>query len=378
MNSMNEKLLDILKPQGECIGEETLIRYAKGGLSAEDARRVEEHLTECELCSDALDGIMKSGDVGHYRAKVSHAKKSLQHKLRGVEERSMFPFTRALAIAATVMLLVVSAWFVQYLMNNESQRIFSNEFKPYPAAPIDSVIHQELIPAVSETYQSQNVDSAVTDSKIKPQKKKTELRNEPEAAQTKTESSSEVSTLSESKSVEAAPADNTDVVKDEELSDKNVVAPQAAGNNSASFTEKSRMAPAQKMDVYDSTSLPQENSSRQLINDQLNHAIDLYQDQKYNDAITEFNVVLKSDPSNATANFYSGVSALAVNNADEALGYFKKTDNKSNRYYEATLWYQALAYLKKDQKKEAKNLLEKVVKQNGEHKSQAEELLKSL
>ena len=116
------------------------MRYAKGGLSSEEARRVEEHLTECELCSDALDGIMKSGDVGHYRAKVSHAKKSLQHKLRGVEERSMFPFTRALAIAATVMLLVVSAWFVQYLMNNESQRIFSNEFKQYPAAPADSAI----------------------------------------------------------------------------------------------------------------------------------------------------------------------------------------------------------------------------------------------
>ena len=56
---MNEKLLDILKPQGQCISEEMLISYARGTLAAEEARRVEEHLTECEFCSDALDGIMK-------------------------------------------------------------------------------------------------------------------------------------------------------------------------------------------------------------------------------------------------------------------------------------------------------------------------------
>src|SRR5262245_55839595 len=99
---MSEKLLDILKSSSACITQDVLLGYAERKLSPAETRRVEEHLTECELCSDALDGIMKSGDVTRYRSNVYSLKKILRRRVYDAEQKISFPFTRALAVAATV------------------------------------------------------------------------------------------------------------------------------------------------------------------------------------------------------------------------------------------------------------------------------------
>ena len=41
----------------DCIPEEKLLNYIEGKLSPQDANSVEQHLLECELCSDALEGL---------------------------------------------------------------------------------------------------------------------------------------------------------------------------------------------------------------------------------------------------------------------------------------------------------------------------------
>lgn len=374
---MNERLLDILKPQGHCISEEMLISYAKGTLAADEARRVEEHLTECEFCSDALDGIMKSGDLQHYYAKVSSTKRSLHRKLRSVEEKSTFPFTRALAIAATVLLLVVSAWFVQYLMNNESQKIFSDQFKPYPA---DSLVQKPMQPSISEAApQLKSVDSAITPKKNKPipENKKNETQNS--VADRKVENQVVNENAPEiEEPLTVTSSQNAQADEEKVGADKDVTLPQESRGAVSNFSVEPKSGYAQNNDAVETIALSKKEETDQFITDHLNRGVDFYQGEKYAESVSEFQLVLKEDPLNATANFYSGVSSLVLNNPDEALNYFKKTDNKSNRFYEATLWYEALAYLKKDDKKEAKKLLEKVVGMNGEYKTQAEETLKEL
>src|SRR6185295_3857054 len=120
---MREKLLDILKNRGDCLHEELLIRYAEGKLSADEARRVEEHISECEFCSDALDGIMQSGNAQQFHSELSSIKKIVHKKVRESEPSATFPITRRLAVAATLLLIAISAWYVQYLVNNNEQKI---------------------------------------------------------------------------------------------------------------------------------------------------------------------------------------------------------------------------------------------------------------
>jgi anti-sigma factor RsiW len=40
-----------------CLGREELRAYLEDPISAEDRRRVENHLLDCPLCSDALEGL---------------------------------------------------------------------------------------------------------------------------------------------------------------------------------------------------------------------------------------------------------------------------------------------------------------------------------
>lgn len=41
-----------------CISEKMLLEYAHGELDANQEHLVERHLIDCELCTDALEGLM--------------------------------------------------------------------------------------------------------------------------------------------------------------------------------------------------------------------------------------------------------------------------------------------------------------------------------
>jgi hypothetical protein len=379
---MNERLLDILKPQGDCIPEEMLLRYAKGTLAADDSRRVEEHVTECELCSDALDGIMKSGDVQHFRARIISAKQSLRKKTGVGEERRMFPFTRATAVAATVLLLAVSAWFVQYLIQDESQKVFTDQFKPFPAEKMDSLVLPQVTPAISESTLAQQETyehSAAEEKPVKEVAKKTEAVEKDVLAQA--EAAPEFAAPAEEQHLDQMQSTRNDQREERDVH-KNAAAPEAASRGMA---KEEAVAPDQSVvsgqaNKRAGATPADEEAIRksQMISDYLNRGMAYYGSERYAEALAEFQLVLKEDPSNATANFYSGVSALALDDPKKAISYFKETDNRNNQYYEATLWYEALANVKLGNKKEATRLLEKIIGLNGQYKSQAEQTLKEL
>lgn len=376
---MSEKLLDILKPRGDCLPEELLIRYAEGKLSADEARTVEEHISECEFCSDALDGIMQGGNAQHFHSQLSSIKKIVHKRVRSSEPGATFPITRRLAVAATLLLLAISAWYVQYLVNNNAEQIFTHQFEPYPVPKTETDTIQ-IAPAVQESkaeaQQLQNATDKITSpSSVPKREEKKESEKTPAVPSLPQEVAAEQSSS-------ITMNDNTDVASQEQHTLKKVQTDSiVAFSKSQDFSG----APSQVEGLSKTRSKQSQDdivtykaSAPEATNDNFKNAMSLYQSNNYSEAIAEFEIVLQEEPNNPAANFYSGVSSLALKNPDEALKYFKNTDNKNSQYYEATLWYEALSYLNKGDKKQAKNLLEKVVKLNGEYRMKAEETLKQL
>ncbi|HYV95114.1 MAG TPA: tetratricopeptide repeat protein [Chitinophagales bacterium] len=386
---MSEKLLDILKQKGECIPEELLIRYAEGKTSADEARRVEDHVSECEFCSDALDGIMQGENVRHFHSDISSIKKIVRKKMRGSDSSATFPITRMLAIAATLLLLAISAWYVQYLVNDNSEKIFSNQFKPYPVPQMEDK-SQSPAPAANESKVEMDSQKKSSPKKFLPVSKSASPNSVPQQEEKK-ESEKDVAepSLKQPETVEqpsfAGTSKNADDAPQEDVSslkintDSTIASPSSYSystapsqtvvvtQGSAAYSQDEIMTDAKK-DSY----------QKEVIIDNFNKAMALYQSNHYEEAIAEFQLVLQKEPGNPAANFYSGVSTLALKNPDEALKYFKKTDYKSCQYYEASLWYEALSYISKEDKKQARKLLEKVVELNGEYKVKAKETLKQL
>src|SRR5689334_9854980 len=95
-----------------CIQHEVLWKYRQGKLSAAEKHAVEVHLTDCELCSDALAGlmVMENDEI------ISGLRKSVR-KISAPKKIIRFYDYRVLTAAAAV----VAVFFVFAYMNSSDK-----------------------------------------------------------------------------------------------------------------------------------------------------------------------------------------------------------------------------------------------------------------
>lgn len=107
--------------------------------------------------------------------------------------------------------------------------------------------------------------------------------------------------------------------------------------------------------------------------------LEFFRNENYRESLLFFDNLLESQPENAVAYYFSGLSALNVgelNKAIENLTYARFNDEK---YYESATWNLILANLGIGNKEEAKVLIADLLKiEGGYYSDRAEKLLKEL
>ncbi|MEC5143711.1 zf-HC2 domain-containing protein [Chitinophaga sp. 212800010-3] len=78
---MNEHFNDIFVTTG-CPSQQQLLDYVQGKLSPEEQHEVEMHLADCELCSDALEGLSAIKEKEKIPGWIIEMKWGLLKKLR--------------------------------------------------------------------------------------------------------------------------------------------------------------------------------------------------------------------------------------------------------------------------------------------------------
>jgi tetratricopeptide (TPR) repeat protein len=114
--------------------------------------------------------------------------------------------------------------------------------------------------------------------------------------------------------------------------------------------------------------------------DSLKQGVGLYNEQKFAEAETIFQDILKRQPDNDRALNYAGIVALRQGNYDQAIDRFHRLSERTDLFANPGTFYEALAYLKRGQpmdKERAQNLLHTVISKNLEGKNEAAQLLKS-
>lgn len=105
----------------QCLSREKLIAYSKGTLTAAEEHEVEKHLTDCELCSDALEGLAMPG--------TSHA---LDETIQTVAAKYSTGHGHAPAVsrwwyaAASVVLLLAAGWVISVYNHIGEEKIAAN------------------------------------------------------------------------------------------------------------------------------------------------------------------------------------------------------------------------------------------------------------
>ena len=104
----------------------------------------------------------------------------------------------------------------------------------------------------------------------------------------------------------------------------------------------------------------------------------LYNDGKAQEALLQFESIIRSDTFNFTAKEYAGLSALRLKEYDKALNWFKALETRT-LYSNPALFYQALTFMDRNQSGDAakaKQLLQQIVQNDGEGKETAQEWLR--
>jgi tetratricopeptide (TPR) repeat protein len=114
-------------------------------------------------------------------------------------------------------------------------------------------------------------------------------------------------------------------------------------------------------------------------NDLFINAIKLYNENKYHEAIVEFNKIIRTDPSNNAARLFLGICYSETNNFEKASGLFNDIIKQHDPIFEEhAAWYLSLCYIKTKKPELAKPLLNNLVETRSFYIGKATELLGKL
>ncbi|TAE58821.1 MAG: hypothetical protein EAY68_11190 [Bacteroidetes bacterium] len=116
------------------------------------------------------------------------------------------------------------------------------------------------------------------------------------------------------------------------------------------------------------------------INDTLQQAFALYEEQKYAEAITFFALQGKTANSQQIANFYTAMCYMELGKPKEAMQLLtsEKFSKEPYQFFYAAQWYAALCYLQLGEPKAAKKTLYTLTQEENIYQQQSEMLLKEL
>jgi tetratricopeptide (TPR) repeat protein len=115
--------------------------------------------------------------------------------------------------------------------------------------------------------------------------------------------------------------------------------------------------------------------------DPVQTGIDLYNKGRFADALQQFNTILQTDSLHPTALLNAGIVSLRMENYDKALESFLKLEKHTDPHVNPALFYEALTLMKRNHPGDsghAKQLLTRIVRQDGNRKEDAQQLLSKM
>jgi tetratricopeptide (TPR) repeat protein len=391
-------IYNIHSSTGDCLTEQQMFDYIDNKLPPKDSYIVEKHLLDCELCSDAMEGLalVKDRNILKETRKMAENLVLSGPKKQGKVIQLWSKNKTRLAIAAGIILVGGTMMVLKYSMEQESARVFtenmqqerSPEVKPsgstsQPLPVKDSAITLEIkkekkiitkeSPAIKENYTN---DQAVALNEKKA-----------EQSETVTEEVVEKPVLSDSKDMVVSSGQGVVVAAESNLEQQRKAAvresreEESSGRFAKSKASKSSPAPSMAApSMAESYKLEEYRPLNDTVNDaDYSNGMKQYRAGNFSSALIFFQRFLSKKPGNSPAFFYSGVSQLNLGKTDEAMSSFDKVLHGTDQnFYEAAKYYMALIWIKKSERKKAKALLNEVISMNGEYRQRATDALHDL
>lgn len=363
------------------ITEEAMTAYLGNTLSTAERTQFEKLLAEDPFAQDALEGMQAAPNRSETQARIAGINKKIRHQTGGREHKTINIHWANYVWAAVVLGLLVGIGFlmVTYLNNNGDESLAQNEAPQeivMPAPDTVAVSSTIVADSISATDTTQVMETLLAADSVSYKYTSATTVDKNMAAEQKSVKQSPPSTAAAMqpavasapvKKEEAGKAKRAETVKaDDAEADVVVVQSKKVANDMKA--ENARVA---------ETKAASGGAANKAVPTQA-EAMQNFNSGNYKASSEQFEAILKSQPNNADAQYFGGVSDYLNGNLSKSEKQFDKLLKSGTRYTEGSKWYKANILIKKGKKEDAKKILNELSNTNNSYKERATNKLKDL
>ncbi len=373
---MTDLLKNIIDDSGECLSEEQLKGYVQGLLTPLEVQQAELHLADCELCSDAVDGLKSSGSAAQLHTDVSRINRRIEKKYKHKRLVIFYSPWKIIGVAASVVAIILGIGVYFNLFVNTRLQVVADRLEN---------LKDQITSIGNKSTSSKDTLTIIT------QKNRTETDANVPADAYDTSPLADMSTNSAANDslpvTDNALADNS---KLEDLSSTIGNASNPTVTDKALAQEEVKptaFAPA-TTDAKKEVKIPttKDVSEKEFETEKAKQTVDVctpalnsYKARNYILTQQQLLAVLAKEPGNLKAKYYLGLAYFMQEKYIDAIKQFDQIMLQSNeQYYEEARFQKALAHIKIDDALTAKAIFQQIIAEESPYKAKAESYLKEL
>lgn len=393
----SDKFNNIFLPTG-CISENVLWQYAKGQLSEKEQYMVEKHLTDCDFCSDVVEGMSlldSKRDLQIISKELNASVRQRTEKSKG-KIRPLLPYLSSRWVAAaSVFVLVSLSWFTYHYFMQAQSGILAEQMEEMPVYTEETTQQvedttPETLPVVEAEERSEPIDNEMLEKRSE--------KVESETTEELEEDNNQIEITEEQAIEEVVIADEVEIV--ERTENEEVLAEEALETATETIDDTGNVSEY----PYSQHDLPEVVSENDLSNEEVAEYSDTEQTVNEKAAVDETessnrnrwfrrnnrrNQAAGVEPSRSAQNdelqqgiyterqLNTGMYNFNQENYDEANAYFLRV-LIADSLQSTALFYSALCYINTEQNNLAMSTLDKLLQQPETEYSEAAKWHKAL
>ena len=357
---MSEKDKYNIEPEDKCLSASQIFDYIDIKLNASAMHAIEKHMLDCEMCSDAMEGLAKLKD----RSKVSAFNtSSILNETEANASRKIISINHKIkyySVAAGLVLIIVLGFLINKLQNqNESGRskIALNTNK--------NDVHKPTIDPLIKT------DTQIADAELKPV-----------TSDTKDKITKQIETYKSGRlenNIEQAITivDEPTVAIEETAPEEGATLNEDANNEKLGNKIESKSTPSTRNSPATIASEKTKKEENNTNDTEFKSTLAILTDSVKNDTGKLF--PLKPSEKELDLCYENGFKILRKGDAIASLDFFDEVlKYPKHRYYQDAEWQKSRALIQLNRKEEAKMMLQKIITNGGNYKSLAEQELQKI
>ncbi|MBT8195549.1 MAG: hypothetical protein KJO64_03930, partial [Bacteroidia bacterium] len=135
---MTQNLHNIFN-SGACPSSEDLQQYIAGSVSESDANVIEQHLENCEMCSDALEGLQAFSSEGEISIVTAELNKKVDELVGAKEQNKIIAPWYKIAAVIALLVMVGGLLFINNQFGTSNEQIFSEHYEPFEKKEVNDI-----------------------------------------------------------------------------------------------------------------------------------------------------------------------------------------------------------------------------------------------